>query len=85
MIRDRQRLNDYLAHILEAIERIGSYTGDMDEVAFLGNQLVQDAVIRNFEKNSGRAGQHSQSRHRWDGAVKKDYAAAEAVSFFAQR
>ncbi|WP_216819731.1 DUF86 domain-containing protein [Zoogloea sp. LCSB751] len=40
---------DYLAHILEAIERIDRYTGDMEEVAFLDNPLVQDAVIRNFE------------------------------------
>ncbi|MEW5891343.1 MAG: DUF86 domain-containing protein [Pseudomonadota bacterium] len=49
MTRDQQRLADYLAHIAEAIERIDRYTEDMDEVAFLNNQLVQDAVIRNFE------------------------------------
>lgn len=49
MTRDQQRLVDYLAHIAEAIERIGHYTGGMDEAAFLSNQLVQDAVIRNIE------------------------------------
>jgi uncharacterized protein with HEPN domain len=49
MIRGQQRLADYLAHILEAIERIERYTEDMTELAFLENQLVQDAVIRNFE------------------------------------
>lgn len=49
MTRDQQRLTDYLAHILEAIERIERYTEDMVEVAFLGNQMAQDAVIRNFE------------------------------------
>lgn len=49
MTRDQQRLADYLAHIIEAIERIDRYTKDVDEVAFLNNQLVQDAVIRNFE------------------------------------
>ena len=49
MSRDQQRLPDYLAHILEAIERIDRYTEDMGEVAFLGNEMVQDAVIRNFE------------------------------------
>ncbi len=49
MSRDQQRLADYLAHILEAIERIGRYTEDMDELAFLSNPLVQDAVIRNLE------------------------------------
>lgn len=49
MSRDQQRLSDYLAHVLEAIERIERYTEDMLEQAFLENQLVQDAVIRNFE------------------------------------
>ena len=49
MSRDPQRLADYLAHILEAIERIGQYTKGMTEPAFLENRLVQDAVIRNFE------------------------------------
>lgn len=49
MTRDKQRLADYLTHILEAIERIDRYTGDMAEVAFLENQMAQDAVIRNFE------------------------------------
>ena len=49
MTRDPQRLGDYLAHMLEAIERIEEYVLDMDEMAFLGNRLVQDAVIRNFE------------------------------------
>jgi Uncharacterized conserved protein len=49
MSRDEQRLTDYLSHILEAIERIDRYTEDIDEVAFLQNEMVQDAVIRNFE------------------------------------
>ena len=49
MTRDPQRLGDYLAHMLEAIERIEEYVSDMDEMAFLGSRLVQDAVIRNFE------------------------------------
>jgi uncharacterized protein with HEPN domain len=49
MSRDQQRLGDYLAHILEAIERIERYTEDMAEPAFMESQLVQDAVIRNFE------------------------------------
>ena len=43
------RLRDYLGHILEAISRINEYLEDMDEVGFLANKLVQDAVIRNFE------------------------------------
>jgi uncharacterized protein with HEPN domain len=49
MTNDPLRLADYLAHILEAIERIEEYVSDMDEITFLGNKLVQDAVIRNFE------------------------------------
>lgn len=49
MTREQRRLVDYLAHIAEAIERIGRYTAALDEVAFLGNALVQDAVIRNLE------------------------------------
>jgi len=43
------RVPDYLGHILKAIERIVRYTEGMDEAAFLGNELVQDAVIRNIE------------------------------------
>lgn len=38
-----------MARILEAIERIERYTRDMVERAFLDNQLVRDAMIRNFE------------------------------------
>jgi uncharacterized protein with HEPN domain len=49
MTRAPHRLDDYLAHILEAIERIEEYVSDLDEAGFLGNKLVQDAVIRNFE------------------------------------
>lgn len=48
MSRDQQRLKDYLAHIIEATQRIYYYTEDIDEVGFLNNELVQDAVIRNI-------------------------------------
>ncbi len=34
MSRDRQRLADYLAHVLEAIERIDGYTRGMDRSRF---------------------------------------------------
>ncbi|MCB1921934.1 MAG: DUF86 domain-containing protein [Candidatus Competibacteraceae bacterium] len=43
------RVPDYLGHILKAIERIDRYIADMDEIAFLNSELVQDAVIRNIE------------------------------------
>lgn len=49
MSRDPLRLGDYLDHILEAIGRIQKYCEDVDEVSFLSNQLIQDAVVRNFE------------------------------------
>lgn len=49
MSRDRRRLGDFLAHVLDAIERIQRYTDDLDEAGFLESELVQDAVIRNLE------------------------------------
>ncbi len=62
MTGERQRLADYLAHILEAIERIEHYVTDLDELAFLNNKLVQDAVIRNFEI-IGEASNNIEKRH----------------------
>lgn len=53
------RVPDYLGHILKAIERIRRYTADMDGVEFLGNELVEDAVIRNIEI-VGKASNHIQ-------------------------
>ena len=49
MSRDPLRLRDYLGHILEAISQIQCYCEDIDEVSFLTNRMIQDAVIRNFE------------------------------------
>lgn len=40
MSRDQQRLNDYITHILQAIERIYRYTEDIDEIGFLQNDMV---------------------------------------------
>jgi uncharacterized protein with HEPN domain len=57
-----QRVPDYLDHILQAIQRIGRYTGGMAEAAFLENQLVQDAVIRNIEI-IGEAARNIERRH----------------------
>lgn len=44
----KQRVSDYLGHILEAIRRIHHYVADMTEVQFLDDEKTQDAVIRNF-------------------------------------
>lgn len=49
MSGDRQRLADYFCHILLAIERIERYTAELDASEFRGAEMVQDAVIRNFE------------------------------------
>lgn len=49
MTRDRQRLLDYLAHIVEAIDRIDAYVAGMKKAEFLDSLLVQDAVVRNLE------------------------------------
>jgi uncharacterized protein with HEPN domain len=48
MNKQNNRLAEYLSHIIEAIERIDEYVSDIDEVGFLNNKLIQDAVIRNF-------------------------------------
>lgn len=49
MTSGKQRLGDYLQHIVEAIERVQRYTEDADEVRFIGDEMMQDAVIRNLE------------------------------------
>lgn len=49
MNRDPLRLADYLGHIIQAVERIQKYTENLDEAAFKASDIVQDAVIRNFE------------------------------------
>lgn len=47
--RDPLRVNDYLGHILEAIDNINEYTAGMDAAAYLADKKTRDAVIRNFE------------------------------------
>jgi len=39
----------YIEHIQNCIKKILSYTKGMEEEQFMQNDLVQDAVIRNFE------------------------------------
>jgi uncharacterized protein with HEPN domain len=39
----------YIEHIRVCISRIKEYTKGIDEDGFLKNNLIQDAVIRNFE------------------------------------
>lgn len=48
MTGDR-RLVDCLRHVVEAVDRIATYTRTMDRSEYLATQLAQDAVIRNLE------------------------------------
>ena len=47
MTGERQRLPDFLGHILQAIERIERYTDGMDEADFLRSEIAppQRAII----------------------------------------
>ena len=49
MSKDQLRAPDYLEHILSAIKRIKSYTQGINKPAFLKNEQIQDAVLRNIE------------------------------------
>ena len=49
MTKHTLRLDDYLKHIAQAIERIESYLEDCDQLIFNSKTMIQDAVIRNFE------------------------------------
>lgn len=43
------RVPDFLQHIVDAIDKAMRYTVALDEAAFLADELIQDAVIRNLE------------------------------------
>jgi uncharacterized protein with HEPN domain len=43
------RLPDYLQHIVEAVERVRTYTDQITRDSFLSSPMIQDAVIRNLE------------------------------------
>ena len=44
-----QRLDDYIRHILTALDNIVAYTVGMDWGAFEADRKTQDAVVRNLE------------------------------------
>lgn len=46
---DILRVQDYLGHIVEAIDRIHRYVEDLTVLGFLNDEKTQDAVVRNFE------------------------------------
>lgn len=62
MKKNALRVPDYLGHILQAVERINTYTDDLDEAGFLQNQMAQDAVIRNIEI-IGEAARNIEKQH----------------------
>ena len=45
----QQRLNEYLDHMIQAIEQVGDYLNDVTEAHFLSARLLQDGVVRNLE------------------------------------
>lgn len=49
----------YLEHMLEAIARVRRYVGRKRRAAFLGDPLLQDAVMRNIEVIGEAAGRVS--------------------------
>jgi uncharacterized protein with HEPN domain len=43
-----ERAQDYLEHILEALERIQQYTAGKSQAEFMASTFFQDAVLRNL-------------------------------------
>lgn len=56
------RAQDYLGHIVEAIDRIHRYVEDLTEAGFLADEKTQDAVVRNFEV-LGEASRNIEKHH----------------------
>ena len=71
------RVQNYLDHILEAVERIQQYTEHVDGVAFLDSSLIQDAVIRNIEVIGEAA--NNIRRHAPDFALQHPHVPWEAI------
>lgn len=45
----RKRHEEYLEHIIAAIEKVQSFTVALDKAGFVADEKTQDAVIRNLE------------------------------------
>ncbi len=43
------RVPDYLSHVLQAIQRIQRYTHSTSHEAFMADEQLQDAIVRNIE------------------------------------
>ena len=53
MRRNEMRAPDFVSHMIEAVQRIERYTHGKTREQFLGDPLIQDAVLRNFENLGG--------------------------------
>ena len=53
----------YLLHIADSCKKILRYMGDMGQSDFAGNEMIQDAVLRNFEI-IGEAAKHIPEEYR---------------------
>jgi len=49
MSRHPERMQDYLEHILGALERIRQYTSGKSEANFMEDAMLEDAVLRHPE------------------------------------
>ena len=48
MSKHPERAQDYIEHILGALERIERYTAGKSEIEFMADTLLQDGVLRNL-------------------------------------
>jgi len=49
MTKHPLRLDDYLKHINQAIDRIESYIKDCDQLAFITNTMIQDRLFETLK------------------------------------
>lgn len=49
MKSERLSIEQRIEHMVEAIERILRFTGDLDYPSFMNEEVVQYAVVKNFE------------------------------------
>lgn len=80
-----ERHEEYLEHIIAAIEKVKSYTAEMDKEVFIADEKTQDAVIRNLEvigEAAGRiVGEYPEIAARYAGVPwKKIYAMRNRLS-----
>ena len=60
------RVSDYLAHILQAIERIERHTADVDEMGFLSSELIQDAGNARQSTTATAKAERKKLTGRWE-------------------